>query len=99
MSLSTVLYTCNTSGFIDAKFAGRWGMVGIDWSNAKRRWTRATPFSCETELVEQARRIKAANRNTRVMVHRNLAKALPWFVSISSKLADPRFDGFFLGFS
>ena len=44
----------------------------------------------------QAAAVKAANPRTRVMVYRNLVKALPWFPSVRAKLTDPAFAGWFL---
>ena len=34
--------------------------------------------------------------DTKVLVYRNLVKALPWFTQVRVKIEDPRFWGFFL---
>ena len=91
-------YTCNSSGLVNADFAGKWGMVGVDWSNDKRSWTKAKPMNCSASLLAQAEAIKAVNPATKVMVYRNLAKALPWFEGVSAKLQDPAHNGFFMDF-
>ena len=32
MSLSTIFMPCNDSGFMDAEFSSKWGIVDFDWS-------------------------------------------------------------------
>jgi hypothetical protein len=49
--------------------------------------------------VEQAALLKAANPEIRVLVYRNLVKALPWFTSVREKINDPAYAGWFLHFS
>ena len=50
----------------------------------------------EVSRQEQARLVKAADKDTKVFVYRNLVKALPWFTQVRLKLEDPQWWGFFL---
>jgi hypothetical protein len=99
MSMSTIIMPCNTTGFFEPSAAARYGIVDVDWSNAKKDWARATPMDCEERLVTQAHLIKAANPNTRVWVYRNLVKATPWYTSVREKICDPAYAGWFLRFN
>ena len=101
MNSSTIIMTCNYSGYMDQnalKELSKYGIVDIDWSNAKELWSNASPMDCEERLLTQAKAIKATNPNTRVMVYRNLVKALPWFTDIREKLVDPAYSDWFLKF-
>lgn len=89
---------CNASGWLDADFAAQWGIVDVDWSNAKAAWVKQSPMDCQERLVEQVKRIKERNNKTRVFVYRNIVKALPWYTDVREKLDDPRYAGWFLRF-
>ena len=78
LSRSTFLMPCNYTGFFHPEAAAAYGIVDFDWSNAKAEWTKQHPMDCEERLVEQAKLIKAVNRDTKVFIYRNLVKALPW---------------------
>lgn len=97
MQDSTIIQPCNTSGWLDAAHFSQFGLVSIDWSNAKQLWV-VPPMSCEELLVEQAARLKAARPAVRVMGYRNIVKALPWFSSVREKMDDPVFAPWFLKF-
>ncbi len=73
MRSSTIIQPCNMSGFLDAELYSQFGVVSIDWSNAKALWV-APPMSCEEKLVEQAALLKAARPGVRVMGYRNIVK-------------------------
>jgi len=90
---------CNYSGYFDTQLTKQFGVVDYDWSNAKALWANAQPMDCEERLVEQVRLTKEANPATKVWVYRNLVKALPWYTSVWTKLADPAYAGWFLNFS
>ncbi len=98
MSLSTIIMPCNRTGYYDPTVASRYGVVDIDWSNAKQVWANQQPMDCEERLQEQARIIKRLNPQTKVWVYRNLVKALPWYTSVREKLCDPAYKGWFLKF-
>lgn len=98
MSMSTIVMPCNYSGWTDPAWGAQWGIIDFDWSNAKALWANAQPMDCEERLVEQARRVKAINPNTKVFVYRNLVKALPWYTNVREKLTDPAYAGWFLAF-
>lgn len=98
MSRSTIIMPCNTSGTLNVSMASQYGLVDIDWSNAKHLWANSRPMDCEERLVEQAKNIKKANPDTKVWVYRNLVKALPWYTSVREKLCDPAYEGWFLKF-
>ena len=99
MSMSTIIMPCNTTGYFEPSAAARYGIVDVDWSNAKQQWAHATPMDCEACLVEQARLIKAQNPRTKVWVYRNLVKATPWYASVREKICDPAYAGWFLRFN
>ena len=99
MSMSTIIMPCNTSGYFDPGAAARYGLVDIDWSNAKQEWANAKPMDCEERLVTQARLIKSQNPATKVWVYRNLVKATPWYTSVREKICDPDYAGWFLRFN
>lgn len=99
MTRSTIIQPCNDSGYFDPVQAGRYGIIDFDWSNAKALWANTKPMDCEERLLVQAAMVKAVNPDTKVFVYRNLVKALPWYTSVWTKLADPQFAGWFLPFS
>jgi hypothetical protein len=80
--------------------------LAFDWSNNKGAlptdlgvWANAHPMDSETDLVVQARSLKAVNPKSRVFVYRNLVKALPWMGSVQRLLDNPTFAStLFLGF-
>eukprot|EP00038_Savillea_parva_P031914 m.91837 g.91837 ORF g.91837 m.91837 type:complete len:426 (+) comp9929_c0_seq1:268-1545(+) len=99
MSESTVVMPCNYSGLYDFDVypeLARFGLVDYDWSNSKGYWVDQSPMNCEEMLVDQAARNKALNPTAKVFVYRNIVKALPWYVEVREKLADPQWWGFFL---
>eukprot|EP01084_Bolivina_argentea_P134702 237517_1 len=101
MNLSTLVMPCNESGYFnDAALQklAKFGIVSIDWSNAKQQWANAQPMDCEERLLTQVKAIKAINPSTKTWVYRNLVKALPWFTDVREKLIDPNYSGWFLKF-
>lgn len=72
MSMSTIIMPCNTTGYFQPNAAARYGIVDVDWSNAKKEWASVQPMDCEERLVKQAHLIKAQNPHTKVWVYRNL---------------------------
>lgn len=104
MARSTMLYTCNHSGFHDARYAARFGVVSYDWSNAKAEWAQNKPMNCEEMLTKQAEMVLALDagidgEQPRVWIYRNTIKALNWFSSVREKLDDPRYSGWFVKFA
>ena len=99
MSMSTIMMPCNTSGWFDASFAAQYGIVDIDWSNARAQWSRSTPMDDDSRLATQAAMIKAINPDTHVFIYRNLVKALSWYGAVREKLEDPQYSGWFLHFN
>jgi len=97
MQSSTIILPCNMSGYLNASHFSQFGLVSLDWSNAKQLWV-APPMSCEERLVEQAALLKAARPGVRVMGYRNIVKALPWFSAVREKMDDPAFASWFLKF-
>jgi hypothetical protein len=83
-----IVQPCNMTGFLNASLFSQFGVVSIDWSNAKATWVEP-PMSCEERLVEQAALLKAARPGVRVMGYRNIVKALPFFTSVREKMDDP----------
>jgi hypothetical protein len=81
----------------NASLYSQFGVVSIDWSNAKQLWVNP-PMSCEELLVEQASLLKAARPGVRVMGYRNIVKALPWFSSVREKMDNPKYASWFLPF-
>ena len=74
-----MLYTCNHSGWHDAKYAAKFGVVSYDWSNAKALWAQNQPMNCEEMLTEQAERVLKEDpgivgEQPRVWVYRNTIK-------------------------
>jgi hypothetical protein len=65
LNRSTMLQPCNYSGYFDPAFSAKFGVVSYDWSNAKQIWANAQPMTSEELLVEQARRTKAVNPQTK----------------------------------
>ena len=54
MMRSTVLYTCNNSGFHNVDHAVKFGLVVYDWSNAKALWANTKPMDDQERLNIQA---------------------------------------------
>ena len=98
MQDSTIIQPCNKSGFLNATLFSQYGVVSLDWSNAKQLWVQP-PMSCEELIVEQAALLKAARPGVRVMGYRNIIKALPWFSTVREKMDNPEFSNWFLPFS
>jgi hypothetical protein len=93
--MSTLVMTCNNSGWSNPHRGAQFGIASYDWSNAKAQWAAAKPMDCEERLLEQAMQTKSQNRQTHTWVYRNLVKALPWFSTVRNKLDDPQYEGFF----
>lgn len=68
MSLSTLCMAGNDTGWLDLDFYGRWGIISIDWANAREVWAQQQPMDCEERLVKQAQMLKARNPDTKVRV-------------------------------
>lgn len=66
MSMSTICMAGNYSGWLDPQYYTRWGIVSIDWANARQVWAQQTPMDCEERLLKQAEMIKALNPDTKV---------------------------------
>eukprot|EP01060_Flectonema_neradi_P012834 TRINITY_DN19614_c0_g1_i1.p1 TRINITY_DN19614_c0_g1~~TRINITY_DN19614_c0_g1_i1.p1 ORF type:complete len:414 (+),score=69.34 TRINITY_DN19614_c0_g1_i1:47-1243(+) len=101
LNRSTIVMACNETGYFDADAVAKlskFGVVDIDWSNAKELWSKTSPMDCEERLVKQAEVIKAASPTTKVFVYRNIVKALPWFTDVREKITDPAYEGWFLKF-
>ena len=74
MNSSTIIMTCNYSGYMDQnalKQLAKFGIVDIDWSNAKELWANTAPMDCQERLLAQAETIKSMNPNTKVFVYRS----------------------------
>ena len=98
MRSSTIIQPCNKTGFLNATLYSQFGVVSVDWSNAKQLWVQP-PMSCEERLVEQAALLKAARPGVRVMGYRNIVKALPWFSSVRARMEDPATRDWFIPFN
>ena len=98
MAQSTIIMPCNYSGWTDPRVFKNWGVVDFDWSNARALWSNASPMDCEERLLAQATTVKASTPTAKVMVYRNMVKALPWYTEVREKLLDPAYAGWFLTF-
>ena len=98
MSLSTIAQPCNYSGMLEPTFASQFGLLDLDWSNAKLIWANSHPMNSEELMVQQAQELKKRNPASHQWVYRNLVKALPWMKTVRDKLQDPAYAGFFLRF-
>ena len=85
MALSTTVMPCNNAELMSS--GPNWptirgyGLIDIDWSNAKQHWINTEPMSCEEDLLKQAELIKANNTlgaKQKVWVYRNGVWAMPW---------------------
>ena len=82
----------------------KYGVVDIDWSNAKEQWinekTANATMGCEEAMVQQAALIKAGQPDRKVWIYRNTVIAYPWMATVSQKLNDPdgAYDAWFLRF-
>ena len=56
-----------------ASFAG-FGIVDVDWSNAKNYWKNDAPQDCEEKLTQQVAQIHAVDPTTKVWTYKNLVK-------------------------
>ena len=56
-------------------------------------------MDCEELMVKQTEMTVAASPGTKVMVYRNMIKALPWFTSVREKITDPAYARWFMNFS
>ena len=45
MQDSTIIQPCNMSGFLNATLYSQYGVVSVDWSNAKALWTHSHPMN------------------------------------------------------
>jgi hypothetical protein len=99
LNRSTIIQTCNQSGYTDPATTRGWGIVSFDWSNAKAQWAAAKPMDCEERLVVQSNATAAATPGSRVWVYRNSITALPWYTTVRAKLADPAYAAWFMPFN
>jgi hypothetical protein len=98
MAQSTIIMPCNYSGWTDPRVFMNWGVVDFDWSNARELWSNAAPMDCEERLLTQATIVKASTPTAKVMIYRNMVKALPWYTEVREKMLDPAYAGWFLRF-
>ena len=100
MAASAITTLCNSTekppAWLDPDAFAPWGVVDVDWSNARSFWTKAQPMDCEEQLVTQAEKLKQRNPKVKAWVYRNLVIAEPWFSSVRDKLCDPLYAGWFL---
>eukprot|EP01083_Nonionella_stella_P271962 922015_1 len=92
---------CNESGYYNdnaLQKLAKFGLISVDWSNAKGLWSNAAPMNCAETLLAQVTAIKSINPSAKTFVYRNLVKALPWFTDIREKIVDPAYSGWFLNF-
>ena len=98
MADSTIVMPCSSYGFLNLSDFEGYGLIDVDWSNAKSVWAAQQPMNCEEALVEQAAAIKAVYPSTRVFVYRNLIKALNWYSSVRYALDNSSFSNWFIKF-
>jgi hypothetical protein len=102
LNKSTICQPGNTADYLVAADAARFGIVSLDWSIASGAWRpggAATPCSATTgaaTLVEQCRRIKAADATARCFVYRNTELALEWLEHQRAVMDDPARASWFL---
>lgn len=105
MALSSTVMPCNNAELMSS--GPNWptirgyGLIDIDWSNAKQKWINTSPMSCEEDLLKQAELIKANNTlgvHQKVWVYRNGVWAMPWMTHTRKLLDDPAYDVWFLKF-
>lgn len=73
MNRSTIVMPCNESGYFSddtLKELSRYGIVDIDWSNAKQVWASTSPMNDQELLLASAQKIKKLNPDTKVWVYR-----------------------------
>jgi hypothetical protein len=98
LNKSTIMMSCNYSGFMPASTVKYWTIVDVDWSNAKAQWAAAKPMNCEELLLDQVAMIASASPGTTAFVYRNAIKALPWYTLVRTKVTDPAYSSWFLPF-
>jgi len=103
MRNSTVLYTCNNTGFHNVTDANQYGIVVYDWSNSKDIWVNSHPMNSEELITAQAEMVYAQDPGVpgyapRVWAYRNTIKALNWYTSVREKLDDPAYSSWFIKF-
>lgn len=99
-----MIMPCNGTGSTDPQSTKGWSIVDFDWSNWKGigsadGWAKHKPMDCEELMVKQTEMTVAASPGTKVMVYRNMIKALPWFTSVREKITDPAYSRWFMNFS
>lgn len=104
MKNSTVLYICNNTGMLNPSVGNLYGVVVLDWSNAKAIWANAHPMNSEELITLQAEELMADDPGVpgsmpRVWAYRNTIKALNWYSKVRVKLDDPRYADWFIKFS
>ena len=102
MNRSTVAMPANESGFFDPELAAKFGLVSFDQGNARALWQPSMqrhafrlPTS-EELMVEQCRRVKAINPETKCFVYRNGELALQWLGSEAAQMYNATAAGLFL---
>ena len=55
-------------------------------------------MDCQERLLSQAKMVKALGTPTKVMVYKNLVKALPWYTDVRAKITNPAYSDWFLKF-
>ena len=87
LAASTIIQPCNDSGLMDSAWLAKWGVVSMDWSNARAAWAQQQPMDCDGMLLQQATAVSEADPSTHFWVYRNIVKALPWFAGVREKLS------------
>ena len=73
MNLSTIIQPCNESGYFNDNALNKlakFGLISIDWSNAKQLWANAAPMNCAETLLPQVTAIKSINPSAKTFVYR-----------------------------
>jgi hypothetical protein len=101
-SLSTLLMACDYGTLMSSTpgwpLIQKFGIVDIDWSNAKAEWINTAPMSCEETMVKQAAIIKQGRPERKVWIYRNTVIAYPWMATVRKIMDDPAYDVWFLRF-
>lgn len=98
MNQSTILYTCNFSGYIEPEAIKDWGWVQLDWSNGLEDWSMAKPMNTDENALTQIKMLKAVNPKQKHSVYRNSQYCISSYSECRKLLDDPAYAPWFVKF-
>jgi len=100
LNLSTICQPAVDEFFLPPPGQG-WGLISLDWSNAKKYWLAPdrNQSTCEATNIHNAKIIKQTSPGTKIFLYHNLELALQWLETQRKYMYDPATSIYFLHYT